>query len=189
MPRKLRHIPEGGSLVEVTCRTIQSRLLLTPRPFVREIVIGILARAKQLYPVQFICFTFVSNHMHALAWCEDAHRLSEFMGYVNSNLAREVGRLADWKEKFWGRRYQSIVVSGEEAAQVERLRYHLAHGVKEGLVDQVKRWPGVHFAKSILGGKPLKGLWFNRTAEFAAKQRGEDFGRLKYAEEEELVLS
>jgi hypothetical protein len=46
--------------------------------------------------------------------------------------------------------YQAIVVSGEEAAQVERLRYHLAHGVKEGLVDQVKRWPGVHFAKSIL---------------------------------------
>jgi hypothetical protein len=54
----------------------------------------------------------------------------------------------------------------------------------------VKRWPGVHFAKSILGGKPLKGLWFNRTAEFAARNRGEDFGRLKYAEEEEeLVLS
>jgi hypothetical protein len=58
-----------------------------------------------------------------------------------------------------------------------------------GLVDQVKRWPGVHFAKSILGGKPLKGLWFNRTEEYAAKNRGEDFGRLKYAEEEELMLS
>ena len=90
---------------------------------------------------------------------------------------------------FRSRRYQSIVVSGEEAAQVERLRYHLAHGVKEGLVDRVKRWPGVHFAKSILGGKPLKGLWFNRTEEFAARNQGEDFGRLKYAEEEELFLS
>ena len=41
----------------------------------------------------------------------------------------------------------------------------------------------------VLGGKPLKGLWFNRTEEFAAQNRGEDFGRLKYAEEEELVLS
>jgi hypothetical protein len=41
----------------------------------------------------------------------------------------------------------------------------------------------------ILGGKPLQGLWFNRTAEFAARNRGEDFGRLKYAEEEELMLS
>ena len=53
----------------------------------------------------------------------------------------------------------------------------------------MKRWPGVHFAKSILGGKPLKGRWFNRTEEYAAKNRGEDFGQLKYAEEEELVLS
>lgn len=53
----------------------------------------------------------------------------------------------------------------------------------------MKRWPGVHFVKSILGGKPLKGLWFNRTEEYAAKNRGEDFGCLKYAEEEELKLS
>jgi len=118
-------------------------------------------------------------------------QLSRFMQHVDGNLSAEIGRkeLHDWQGTMWSRRYQAIVVSGEEAAQVERLRYHLAHGVKEGLVDQVKRWPGVHFAKSILGGKPLKGLWFNRTAEFAAKQRGEDFGRLKYAEEEELVLS
>jgi hypothetical protein len=53
--------------------------------------------------------------------------------------------------------------------------------------SQVNRWPGVHFAKSILVGKPLKGLWCNRTEEFAARNRGEDFGRLKYAEEEDQV--
>jgi hypothetical protein len=67
MPRKLRHIPEGGSLVEVTCRTVQSRLLLTPRPFVWEIVIGILARAKRMYPVQLICFTFMTTQSLCLA--------------------------------------------------------------------------------------------------------------------------
>jgi hypothetical protein len=113
------------------------------------------------------------------------------MQHVDGNLSAEIGRkeLHDWQGTMWSRRYQSIVVSGEEAAQVARLRYHLAHSVKEGLVDRVKRWPGVHFAKSILGGKPLKGLWFDRTAEFAARNRGENFGRLKYAEEEELVLS
>src|SRR5690349_2188037 len=90
MPRKLRHIPEGGSLVEVTCRTLQSRLLLTPRAHVWETVIGILARAKRQYPVQLICFSFVSNHFHLLLQVEDAGRMGEFMCYVNSNLAREV---------------------------------------------------------------------------------------------------
>jgi hypothetical protein len=42
--------------------------------------------------------------------------IAGFMAYLNSNLAREVGRLNHWKEKIWGRRYQSIPVSSEQAA-------------------------------------------------------------------------
>ena len=177
--------------MEVTLRTFQSRLLLRPGPAVNEIILGVLGRAQRLYGVRCCSAVFLSNHFHCLLQVDDAQQLSRFMQHVDGNLSAEIGRkeLHDWPGTMWSRRYQSIVVSAEPAAQVERLRYHLAHGVKEGLVDRVKRWPGVHFAKSILGGKPFKGLWFNRTAEFAARNRGEDFGRLKYAEEEELVLS
>ena len=184
-------MPEGGALVEVTLRTIQSRLLLRPGPAVNEIILGVLGRAQRFYPVKCCSVIFLSNHWHALLWVEDALQLSRFMQHVDGNLSAEIGRreIHDWPNTMWSRRYESIPVSAEPAAQIERLRYHLAHGVKEGLVDQVKRWPGVHFAKSILGGKPLMGLWFNRTEEFAARNRGENFGRLKYAEEEELVLS
>ncbi|MEO8195144.1 MAG: hypothetical protein ABI689_00315, partial [Thermoanaerobaculia bacterium] len=57
--------------------------------------------------------------------------LAAFMGYLNSNLAREAGRLARWREKFWGRRYQAILVSGEEEAQISRLAYILAQGAKD----------------------------------------------------------
>ena len=32
MGRKLRYIPDGGALVEVTCRTLHGRLLLRPSP-------------------------------------------------------------------------------------------------------------------------------------------------------------
>ena len=39
MPRKLRFIPEEGTLVEVTCRTIQSRMLLRPSPGLNEILL------------------------------------------------------------------------------------------------------------------------------------------------------
>src|SRR6202022_4709352 len=70
-------------------------------------------------------------------------QLASFMGHFNSNLAREAGRLVRWREKFWGRRYQAIPISEEEAAQVERLRYVLAHGCKEGLVERLRDWPGV----------------------------------------------
>jgi hypothetical protein len=129
------------------------------------------------------------NHFHLLLDVDTAHRLSRFMGYVASNIAREVSRLHGWRDKVWSRRYQAIVVSGEEEAQIARLRYLLANGSKEGLVARPQDWPGVHVAKALVQGKDLTGLWFDRTQEYAARNRGETFDRLKYARPEILHLS
>jgi hypothetical protein len=109
---------------------------------------------------------------------DDAEQLARFMQYVDGNIAREVGALVGWSGTFWARRYTAIVVSDEEAAQVERLRYILAHGVKESLVEKVLDWPGVHAARSILKDEPLTGYWFDRTQEYAARNRGEEYRRL-----------
>ena len=46
MSRRIRFIPDDGALVEVTCRALQSRLLFCPRPLMKDIIIGTLARAK-----------------------------------------------------------------------------------------------------------------------------------------------
>jgi hypothetical protein len=189
MGRGLRFVPEGGATVEVTVRTIQSRLLLTPSPALNERVIGVLGRAQRLYGVRCSCVAFASNHWHALLSVDDAEQLARFMQHVDGNIAREVGALVEWKGPFWARRYTSIVVSDEESAQVERLRYILAHGVKENLVERVLDWPGVHAAQSILEDKPLKGYWFDRTQEYAARNRGEEYERLTYATEETFVLT
>ena len=40
---------------------------------------------------------------------------------------------------------------------------------------RVEDWPGISLAKNILNSKPVRGTWFNRTAEHRAKLRGEDF--------------
>ena len=56
MSRLLRFIPDEGSVVEVTCRCIHSRLLLRPGHSLNEIIIGALARAKRLYGVRLIWF-------------------------------------------------------------------------------------------------------------------------------------
>jgi hypothetical protein len=121
--RLLRFIPDGGSLVEVTCRSIHSRLLLRPGHPLNEIIIGALARSKRLYGVRIVCFSFVSNHFHLLLEVDDARQLSRFMGYFASKLAKEVGRLTGWREKIFGRRYQAILVSPEERAQALRAAY------------------------------------------------------------------
>jgi putative transposase len=153
-----------------------------------EIIIGTLARAKQRQEVRVCFFVCLGNHMHLLLWTEDARELSKFMGYFLSKLAREVGRLTRWKEKIFGRRYTSIVVSDEEEAQIARLRYQLAHGAKEDLVERPRDWPGVHCVRALLEGEALEGLWFDRTQEYAARRRGEKFELLQYATREVLEL-
>src|SRR5436853_4841521 len=173
MSRRLRFIPDGGALVEVTCRTIHSRFLLRPGRRLDEIIVGVLGRAQRLYDVRCCGYVFPSNHLHLLLDVEDARQLSSFMCYVGSNLAREISRLYGWTDKIWSRRYQAIVVSGEEGAQIARLKYLLAHGAKEGLVARPQEWPGVHVARALVQGEDLTGYWFDRTQEYAARNRGE----------------
>jgi len=93
MSRRLRFIPEGGALVEVTHRALHSRLLFRPGPLLNQIIIGTLARAKRRYKVRVCFFVAASNHLHLYLDVDDAEQLSRFMGYFGSKLAREVGRL------------------------------------------------------------------------------------------------
>ena len=189
MNRRLRFIPDGGALVEVTCRTLHSRFLLRPGREVDEIIVGVLARAQRLYGVRICGYMFASSHFHLLLDVDTGRQLASFMCHVNSNLAREIARIHGWREKIWARRYQAIVVSGEEEAQVARLRYLLANGCKEGLVGRPQDWPGVHVARALVQGENLTGLWYDRTREYAARNRGETFDRLQYASVETLYLS
>ncbi len=85
----------------------------------------------------------------------DPEQLARAMCFINSNLAREAGRLHGFREKFWSRRYRAIPVTGELAAQIERLRCLLAHSCKEGFVLTPGGWPGVHCIDALLYGKPL----------------------------------
>jgi hypothetical protein len=120
---------------------------------------------------------------------DSAKELADFMTYFNSNLAREAGRLVQWREKFWARRYRAIIISGEEGAQRERLKYVLSHGAKEGLVSDAREWPGVHAIRPLLTGETVVGTWFDRTQEYAARRRGESFERLRYATHHTVRLS
>ncbi len=91
-------------------------------------MLGVLGRAQRLHPVEISAFFVASNHYHILAWVPDAESMADFMGYFQTNVAREVGRLRKWRDKIWSRRYEAIVISDEPAAQVDRLRYVLSKG-------------------------------------------------------------
>lgn len=169
MGRPLRFVPEY-SLVEVTVRTLQGRYLFKPSPGWREIFIGLLARSQERYPLKIHAFACLSNHFHLLVTPKNAYQLAAFMRYFNTNLSKEAGRLHDWRGVLIDRRYRSILVSEEPEIQVARLRYILAHGVKEGLVAKVDAWPGPHCASSLVSGRPSKGVWVDRSQQYAANR-------------------
>jgi len=104
---------------------------------------------------------------------DDAQTLASFMGCFLSKLAREAGRLYGWREAVFPRRYQAIPVTREDRAQIDRLKYLLAHGVKEGLVERLEQWPGAHCVHSLLTGEPLEGIWHERDQETRARNRGQ----------------
>ncbi|HTJ41444.1 MAG TPA: hypothetical protein VL463_05085 [Kofleriaceae bacterium] len=161
-----------GIVYESTIRTIQERFLLRPSAVSRDIILGILGRAQTLYPdVRLHAFIYLSNHSHLMLSGEDGERMAAFIGFVNGNVAREMGRLHGWAGPLWGRRHRAIPIL-DDAATISRLRYLLLQGVKEGLVESPREWPGASAVPALLGDMIVVGHWYDRTLETRARRRG-----------------
>ena len=183
--RWLDHSSDGlPTLVEITSRCQQGRMLLRPSPTLNRVAVGCLARAQQKTPeIGVVAYNFQSNHYHLLLTAFEAEHLSKFMGSVQSNLAREVCKLHDWGDKVWSRRYRSICVSEEEDAQIERLRYLFEQGCKENLISSPRDWPGASSVNTLISGyRWAQGDWYDRTGLYRARQRGQDVSLRDYTE-------
>lgn len=188
MGRPIRYI-RPQKLVEITCRTIQGRFLLRPSTELNRRVLGVLGRAQRLTGMKLHAVAFASNHYHLLASPEEPDQLVRFIRHVQSNIAREAGELHGWREKFWSRRYRDIPVSDESEAQIDRLRYCLSHGLKEDLVARCRDWPGVSSVPALADGEALEGTWYDRTALYEARRRGENKRLEDFATVETVELS
>jgi hypothetical protein len=130
---------------------------MRPSAQVRRRMIGILCSAHEFYPlVKLHAFAVLSNHWECLASCDCAEELSLYIGYVNSNFARLCGREHNWSGPFWARRVRMIPCL-DDAATIDRLRYCMAQGAKEGLVDSPLDWPGATSVPALVGDMTLAG--------------------------------
>lgn len=168
MSRPLRwYLPEV--VYEITTRTLQERFLLRPGVTERLLILGVIGRGLALYQaIRLHAFTFLSNHMHMLASAADPAQLAAFTGYVNGNVARVIGRLHQWRGPFWSSRARVIPVL-DDASVIGRLRYILAHGVKELLVERSEDWPGACSTPGLLGQR-MEGTWLRRGARGVSGQ-------------------
>jgi hypothetical protein len=189
LPRPKRYIPKGGCLVETCTRTIQARMFLRPDKEFLEILYGVLGRALEYAGVELHGFHFMGNHYHLLYWVENALQMAVFQWYFNNNLAKETARLRDWPDKIWARRYVPMIVSDDPEDQWDRLKYVLANATKAQLVESPYDWPGTNAAKALVYDELLEGTWFNRTEEYEATRRGEEFEKYDYATKYQVELA
>jgi putative transposase len=129
----------------------------------------------------------MSNHFHLIVSPKDAEQLADFMGRFKSKLAKEINRLHDWEGPVWHDRYQLIPISEEPEARIERLRYLIAQGAKEDLVEHPLDWPGVHAVKHWVRGEAMLGTWIDRTAIARSGSKPGDVE--KHTQELELELT
>ena len=166
-----RRGPNPGQLFEITTRSIDRRLLLRPSKEVNDIIVGVIGRAQQHIDVQLHAFVFMSTHYHMLATVASAEDMSAFIGFINCNITRKLNDLNKRRGSSWQRRFTAIGVSKDRCTQERRLRYLLAHGVKEKLVRRAQDWPGASSLPWLVLGKPIRGIWTSFTARYHATHR------------------
>jgi hypothetical protein len=180
---------EPDRVYEVTCRTIQGRMLLRPSKAANEAILGVLGRSLVLYPeIELYGFVFLSNHYTMLVSSKSPWLIPRFFNHLNGNLSRVLGIEHDWPGPMWGRRFRAIPIVDEEKL-VERLRYLLAQGCKEHLVESPYDWPGATCVPALARGKKLVGTWFHRDLEYKARRRGKKTRKEDYSEQNPIQLS
>ena len=158
MGRDPRIVPPG-SLQHVVDVMFQNRFLLRPSPELNTVVAGIIGCAQRRFHMEICAVAVLSSHLHLLVRPRDAAHLAAFMCFLKTNLSKAVARLHGWHGPIFQGRYRSVTVSNEATDQVEAMRYVLSQGVKEGLVDRVSHWPGVHCGNAFKRGRSIEGFW------------------------------
>jgi hypothetical protein len=136
-------------LLDITIRTHEGRALLRPTRAMTACVLSVLARCLALYRVDLHAFVFLSNHGHLMATVENALHATCFIRDFKRETTKGIRRLTGWKGKVWASGRPIPILDGDAA--IYRVKYTLANGVKEGLVDHPLAWPGANSSRALLG--------------------------------------
>jgi hypothetical protein len=142
----------------LTKETAGGRLLLTPRGELPERMLGVLGRARHLYPLDLHAFVFLPDRVELLLTVSSRPRLAGFLGHLTRNLSATVGAVQGWDDSVFRVGGVREVVTTIEQARA-RLRDIHAAPVMRGLVARPEAWPGASSATALLGGVELVGVW------------------------------
>ncbi|MEM8996877.1 MAG: transposase [Acidobacteriota bacterium] len=176
-------------MVEITQRTIEGRFLLRPSERLNALVAGCLARAQKNTAAEVHAVAVLSNHLHLLCSFETVEQMAAFVGQLKTNLSKEISRLHGWKGPLFAGRYHAVPLSDEPEIHIQRLKYLLSQGAKEGLVLSPSDWPGIHCARALAAGDPILGVWVDRTGLYAARQSDPSLSEAAFTEHLEIQIT
>ena len=139
LPRRV--LPDTTYLV--TRRCLGRRFLLRPDPALNHLFLYCLALGTQRYGIALHGLCVMSNHYH-LALTDVRGVLPDFMGWLNSQLAKRIKRLRRWDEVVWepNVHYSAVELEGSVEA-LDKVAYTLLNPVSAALVEQPEDWPGL----------------------------------------------
>ncbi|MCK5689090.1 hypothetical protein KAI87_07465 [Myxococcota bacterium] len=162
--RQMNHIRYHSKDVpyHIVSRVFWGVFRLVPTPETTSIIVGVFARAMELFPeMKLYAAAVLSAHFHLQVQGEP-EEIPAFVGYIKREISRRIGKMQNKTGPMW-EGYTSLALPGP-ISEMASFRYIMKHGVKEGLVERPEEWPGLHSAKSVLTGKPLQGIWVDGTA-------------------------
>ena len=99
-----------GTVVFITTRT-EEGLPFVEKMFMRFILWGILARARNRYDIKICALKWLRNHLHMIAVVDNPSHVKDFMAYVKTESAHAVNRLLGRKKKtIWCEGYDSPIL-------------------------------------------------------------------------------
>ncbi len=139
-------VPGGTYLVTRTA--LERRFLLRPGPVVAEVFTYCLFRAAEQHGVLVHAVCVESSHFHAVV-TDTRSELSEFMRWLDRHVALclvEHYRKAhpgQNLEGIWSKQPFGATLLLTPEAIVDKIVYTLTNPVKDGLVRDYRKWPGV----------------------------------------------
>ncbi len=177
MAYKLR-IQRPERIYLVTTRCVGAQHLMRPDAECCAIILACLSRYVVAHKIDVYGFVFMSNHYHLL--CGAPHlNLSAFLQDLNSSIARRINAHRNREGVFFGERYTTVDVLGDEKT-LEKLLYILMNPCAAGLVTKPSDYPGVSSYQYQLRGEKVVGRWlelkrFNRHRKKNPNVRQEDY--------------
>ena len=135
-----------------TTRARNSELWFVNNHELEQAILGYAARYSTRYEARLYALAIEGNHTHQAANYPKGNR-AHFMRDFNSSVARAVPRYQkDYPGgRFWARRYSAEYLVGPEDVE-EYFFYIVLQPVNDGLVDNIKDYPGYNCFEDAITG-------------------------------------